>query len=328
MFSSTMRLAGGRSLERLSDRSDRSDGRTTLPPSPGRERWTSEVTQLGRLLREKYGPYLVVSARSVTPKSTTPPLVYLGAILEAVGASDGMKVGLSTCEKSLSYIEWVNDRMERELSPRNVERSKKVCARHGLDRPIYLCGGTCDGHSWASNALLIDEYVSFRSHAHANANANRFVFSSEASNELMVVVKKTRKRIASKKRPLFPGAFPGAFPGDGDGEDVDVEMDEFEDAKEEWHSKRKRRSLPAAVRMAVWNRWFGFDKGVGQCKCCDRVIYQQDFECGHVVAHSRGGPDTVDNLRPICRTCNRSMGDRDFNEFKNTFFTSPFFPPK
>jgi 5-methylcytosine-specific restriction endonuclease McrA len=106
-----------------------------------------------------------------------------------------------------------------------------------------------------------------------------------------------------------------------------MDMDDamgYQSANEGWETepprKRKRKSLPAAVRMAVWNRWFGVEKGTGDCQCCGRMVYQQDFECGHVLAHSKGGADTVDNLRPICRTCNRSMGDHDFDTFKDTYW--------
>ena len=79
--------------------------------------------------------------------------------------------------------------------------------------------------------------------------------------------------------------------------------------------RRRRRQLPTAVRMAVWNRWIGFELGIGPCFCCGRQIAQQDFECGHVVASALGGSDDASNLRPVCRTCNRSMGVRHLDEF-------------
>jgi hypothetical protein len=84
---------------------------------------------------------------------------------------------------------------------------------------------------------------------------------------------------------------------------------------------RTRRSLPAAVRAAVWNTWNGRDAGTGPCQVCGFDISHQDFECGHVVAQSRGGRDTVDNLRPICRTCNRSMGADNLDDFKREYFS-------
>ena len=42
------------------------------------------------------------------------------------------------------------------------------------------------------------------------------------------------------------------------------------------------------------------------------------FHCGHVVAEADGGPTTVDNLRPVCATCNLSMRTQNMNTFKET----------
>jgi hypothetical protein len=81
-----------------------------------------------------------------------------------------------------------------------------------------------------------------------------------------------------------------------------------------------RASLPAAVRRAVWNLRFGESAGEGACDCCGGRITQQAFECGHVVSRKRGGNDSVDNLRPVCGPCNRSMGTECMDAFKRTYF--------
>ena len=77
----------------------------------------------------------------------------------------------------------------------------------------------------------------------------------------------------------------------------------------------RRRRIPAAVRFALWNATFGEHKGAGTCFCCGRSISQQTFEAGHVVAVARGGADSLDNLRPICGPCNKSMGSTNMMEF-------------
>lgn len=81
----------------------------------------------------------------------------------------------------------------------------------------------------------------------------------------------------------------------------------------------RRRPLSHAARMAVWNRWTegGMYAGSGPCHACGRLISQQEFECGHVVAVAHGGSDGLDNLRPLCRACNRSMGTKTLDEFKD-----------
>ena len=83
---------------------------------------------------------------------------------------------------------------------------------------------------------------------------------------------------------------------------------------------RKRASLPTAVRMAVWNRHFRKESGVGKCYCCAGVIFQQGFECGHVVAAAKGGSDAIDNLRPVCSICNKSQGDDHMDDFIAVYF--------
>jgi len=87
-------------------------------------------------------------------------------------------------------------------------------------------------------------------------------------------------------------------------------------------SRRPRRTqLPVTVRHAVWNAWMGGAAvGAGPCHVCSRVITQQDFECGHVVPVARGGSDAIDNLRPICRSCNRSMGVTVLTTFQKMHF--------
>ena len=40
------------------------------------------------------------------------------------------------------------------------------------------------------------------------------------------------------------------------------------------------------------------------------------FHCGHVISEADGGPTTVDNLRPVCATCNLSMRTQNMEKFK------------
>jgi 5-methylcytosine-specific restriction endonuclease McrA len=43
---------------------------------------------------------------------------------------------------------------------------------------------------------------------------------------------------------------------------------------------------------------------------CQNKITPFTFEAGHNVPESKGGATSIDNLRPICGTCNKSMGNR------------------
>jgi len=87
---------------------------------------------------------------------------------------------------------------------------------------------------------------------------------------------------------------------------IDVKSDEKKKPK-------GRKKIPSALRFAVWNE---FAKGNEICFCCKREsITVANFECGHIVAVKNGGEDKIQNLRPICSQCNRSMGTKNMNDF-------------
>jgi hypothetical protein len=59
----------------------------------------------------------------------------------------------------------------------------------------------------------------------------------------------------------------------------------------------------------------------GPCFVCSHEIHISQFECGHVISHANGGAITVENLRPICGSCNKSMGARNLIDYKAEFFS-------
>lgn len=72
-----------------------------------------------------------------------------------------------------------------------------------------------------------------------------------------------------------------------------------------------RTSIPKAIREQTWIRYNGANF---EAKCnvawCQNIITPFTFEVGHNIPVSRGGDTNIDNLRPICTGCNRSMGNR------------------
>ncbi len=78
----------------------------------------------------------------------------------------------------------------------------------------------------------------------------------------------------------------------------------------------KSSSVPAALRSMVWKKYISDIYRKGKCFCCrNSEIEESDFECGHVISKHHGGPTSLENLRPICSHCNRSMGTRAMDEF-------------
>jgi hypothetical protein len=87
--------------------------------------------------------------------------------------------------------------------------------------------------------------------------------------------------------------------------------------------KRKRMRIPKAVRKAVWCKYIKTEdpkKLYGNCYIeCGKTINIDEFDLAHVIPFSKGGMEIIDNLRPVCRTCNLSMGTTNLYEFKNKY---------
>ena len=57
------------------------------------------------------------------------------------------------------------------------------------------------------------------------------------------------------------------------------------------------------------NKTVGFENR--KCFCCKKNdINSEDFELGHVKAQSKGGSNSIYNIRPICKHCNRDMSNQ------------------
>lgn len=82
-------------------------------------------------------------------------------------------------------------------------------------------------------------------------------------------------------------------------------------------SFQNKRRIPFVIRERVWNHYIGPSKGEVECLCCEEnIITPFRFECAHVVSEAKGGSNKLDNLRPCCSYCNRSMGTQNFFVFK------------
>lgn len=72
-----------------------------------------------------------------------------------------------------------------------------------------------------------------------------------------------------------------------------------------------KSKISAALREQVWLQQNG---RVFEAKCattwCENKISVFDFQCGHDVPESKGGPTDINNLFPICPKCNLSMGNQ------------------
>jgi len=80
-----------------------------------------------------------------------------------------------------------------------------------------------------------------------------------------------------------------------------------------------KKTIPAALRQQVWLKVNGENFNA---KCyiswCKNIITPFKYEVGHNIPESKGGNLDIDNLFPICGSCNRSMSNNyTIDEFSN-----------
>jgi hypothetical protein len=79
--------------------------------------------------------------------------------------------------------------------------------------------------------------------------------------------------------------------------------------------------VPSSLKHNIWILYIG-EKFNGKCAVswCNNRITPFTFEAGHNIPYSKGGSTTIDNLRPICSDCNKSMGNRfTIDEFSEQY---------
>lgn len=82
------------------------------------------------------------------------------------------------------------------------------------------------------------------------------------------------------------------------------------------HGKAKKQTISKAKKISVWETHVGKNIGCCKCFCCKtHEITQMNFACGHILSEHEGGTLDVNNLRPVCTTCNSSMGTKNMREF-------------
>ena len=89
----------------------------------------------------------------------------------------------------------------------------------------------------------------------------------------------------------------------------------FEDM--EHRSIHFRPQIVKETRRLVWLKRNKFVHG--QCYVCDAEITLDHFTCGHIISLFDGGETTVQNLEPICSSCNRDMWVQNLHVYKTTY---------
>lgn len=83
---------------------------------------------------------------------------------------------------------------------------------------------------------------------------------------------------------------------------------------EKKREKKERKRLSLTKRTTLWDTYIGTDFGRILCPYCGvNKISQLSFEAGHVISRKDGGDIDIENLRPLCNSCNKSLGSKLLN---------------
>lgn len=80
---------------------------------------------------------------------------------------------------------------------------------------------------------------------------------------------------------------------------------------------KRRRDIPFNLRIQIWKKLNINVSDNGFCYTCNKTLLYSDMECGHIIAYALGGSITYDNLMPVCKSCNRDMGEMHLEEYKS-----------
>lgn len=86
-------------------------------------------------------------------------------------------------------------------------------------------------------------------------------------------------------------------------------------------SRYKKKCIPSSLKTAIWITYNGeCFKSKCHVSWCHNTITVFNFEAGHDIPESKGGATCLDNLKPICSACNKSMGNMyTISEYSRVF---------
>jgi HNH endonuclease len=75
------------------------------------------------------------------------------------------------------------------------------------------------------------------------------------------------------------------------------------DITETREDRRSSRYVPRDIMLKVVRR------DNYRCRVCNVLVPDDEVEFDHIIPHAKGGPMTVENIRLLCRSCNRKKSD-------------------
>jgi len=102
----------------------------------------------------------------------------------------------------------------------------------------------------------------------------------------------------------------------------DSKYDSEDYEEEKVNISNKRTKISKRIQTIVWENTFGKEYK-GLCPCCEKnTIDVNTRHISHKKAIANGGSDNIENLIPLCSSCNLSMGTKDYHLFKRSLQSS------
>jgi hypothetical protein len=82
----------------------------------------------------------------------------------------------------------------------------------------------------------------------------------------------------------------------------------------------KKKKIPKSLKNKAWLNYT--NKAEDYCACCRiNKITMSNYSCGHIEAEVNGGELLIENLIPLCASCNSSMGTRNLFDFMSEYYS-------
>ena len=94
----------------------------------------------------------------------------------------------------------------------------------------------------------------------------------------------------------------------------------MKDVNKSIKKKKETKVIVHILHTQVWETYIGIKTGSLKCPyCVTNEISQLNFECGHVISRESDGSNDIENIRPICNKCNKSLGTKtmDIKKWSN-----------
>jgi hypothetical protein len=76
-----------------------------------------------------------------------------------------------------------------------------------------------------------------------------------------------------------------------------------------------KKTIPKRLREKTYSKYNGTSYHSECYTGCGKIITPFEFEAGHVISEFNGGKTEIENLRPICSDCNKSMGTMSMHDY-------------